>query len=153
MVKNCYIMETCILIVHLIYYDGECPYCLNLITQHMWDMSIFIAIAYRFYLTPLFSFRWLMMNVRMKGMGLAAPLALLYHHKIIAESCNNKDNRCCLLYLIRNNNPASLFPMCSLLVVPCISAYYLHVFSSTCVHLLCGGCRKLWLRQLCSVVW
>ena len=100
----------------------------KLITQHMWDMSIFIAIAYRFYLTPLFSFRWLMMNVRMKGMGLAAPLALLYHHKIIAESCNNKDNRCCLLYLIRNNNPASLFPMCSLLVVPCISAYYLHVF-------------------------
>ena len=69
-----------------------------------------------------------MMNAPMKGMGLVAPLALLYHHKIIAESCNNKDNRCCLLYLIRNNNPASLFPMCSLLVVPCISAYYLHVF-------------------------
>ena len=71
----------------------------KLITQHMWDMSIFIASACWVYLTPLFSSRLLMMNVGMKGMGLAAPLALLYHHKIIAESRTNKDDRCYLLYL------------------------------------------------------
>ena len=113
----------------------------KLITQHMWDMSIFIASACWVYLTPLFSSRWLMMNAPMKGMGLVAPLALLYHHKIIAESCNNKDNRCCLLYLIRNNNPASLFPMYSLLVVPRIPTY-LYVSYSVCVRILCRSCRS-----------
>ena len=71
----------------------------NLITQHMWDVSIFIAVACWVYLTPLFSFRLLMMNVGTKEMGLVAPLALLYHQKIIEESHTNKDNRCYLLYL------------------------------------------------------
>jgi len=40
-----------------------------------------------------------MMNIGMKGMGLAAPLAFLYHHIKIIELCNNKDNICYLLYL------------------------------------------------------
>jgi hypothetical protein len=39
-------------IVPLICCHGEHPCGLNLITQHMWDMSIFIAIACWVYLTP-----------------------------------------------------------------------------------------------------
>jgi hypothetical protein len=81
-----------------------------------------------------------MMNAGMKGMGLATPLALLYHHRIIVDYEITKIVDV-IFYIYRDNNPAYLFTLYSLLVVPCISTY-LYVSSSVCARLLCGTCRS-----------
>ena len=80
-----------------------------------------------------------MMNVGMKGMGIATPLALLYHH-IIVKSCSKKINNRCYPFVFRDNNPTNVLLMYCLLVIPRISLI-LYVFSSACIPLLCGSCR------------
>ena len=68
-----------------------------------------------------------MMNVVMKGMGLATPLALLYYHIIIVKSCSNKDNRCYLLFLEIIIQRISF---------PCIACLLYHVYLLICMFLI-----------------
>ena len=73
-----------------------------------------------------------MMNAGMKGMGIATPLALLYHH-IIVKSCSKKINNRCYPFVFRDNNHVYLFSF----IVYLLSHVYLLIYMFILLLIFC----------------